>query len=50
MFSLPIGIYVFESFYWSMDLSRIEWAASFYELWSKAGATPAYKSKTQQSI
>ena len=26
-----------------MDISRIEWAASFYELWSKAGATPTYR-------
>ena len=24
-------------------VSRVEWAASFYELWSKAGATPTYR-------
>ena len=39
----PISFTCFESFYWSMDISRIEWAASFYELWSKAGATPNYR-------
>ncbi len=39
----PLAFTCSESFYWSMDLSRIEWAASFYELWSKAGATPAYR-------
>ncbi len=39
----PVSFTCFESFYWSMDISRIEWAASFYELWSKAGATPNYR-------
>ncbi len=39
----PVPFTCFESFYWSMDISRIEWAASFYELWSKAGATPNYR-------
>ena len=39
----PLAFTCSESFYWSMDLSRIEWAASFYELWSKAGATPTYR-------
>ena len=39
----PASFTCFESFYWSMEISRIEWAASFYELWSKAGATPTYR-------
>ena len=39
----PVSFTCFESFYWSLDISRIEWAASFYELWSKAGATPTYR-------
>ena len=26
-----------------MDITTIEWASNFYELWSKAGATPSYK-------
>ncbi len=39
----PVSFTCFESFYWGMDLSRIEWAASWYELWSKAGATPNYR-------
>ena len=39
----PIGLTCFDNFYWSMDSSRIELAANWYELWSKAGATPNYR-------
>ena len=39
----PVSFTCFESFYWGIDISRIEWAASFYELWAKAGATPTYR-------
>ena len=39
----PLSYTCFESFYWGLDVSRVEWAASFYELWSKAGATPTYR-------
>ena len=39
----PLTVTCFENFYWSMDIERIESAAVWYELWSKAGATPNYR-------
>ena len=39
----PLPFTCFKSFYWGMDITTIEWASNFYELWSKAGATPSYK-------
>ena len=39
----PLTATCFENFYWSMDIERIESAAVWYELWSKAGATPNYR-------
>ena len=39
----PVASTCFENFYWAMDLSRIENAMSFYELWSKSGANPNYR-------
>tara|TARA_B100001121_G_C18670667_1_gene613628 strand:+ start:273 stop:1937 length:1665 start_codon:yes stop_codon:yes gene_type:complete len=39
----PLSITCAQSFNWGMDISTIEWAGNFYELWSKAGATPNYK-------
>jgi len=39
----PVAVTCFESFYWAVDMSRIESAMNWYELWSKAGATPTYR-------
>ena len=39
----PVAITCFENFYWAMDLSRIENAMNWYELWSKSGANPNYR-------
>ena len=39
----PLSFTCSEFFYWSMDISRIELAANWYELWSKAGASPNYR-------
>ncbi len=39
----PLSTTCIQSFYWGQDISTIEWAGNFYELWSKAGATPNYK-------
>ena len=39
----PVVNTCFENFYWAMDMSRIEAAMNWYELWSKSGASPNYR-------
>ena len=42
-FIYPLSFTCFEKFYWGLDISRVQEAAQWYELWSKAGASPNYR-------
>ena len=42
-FIYPLSFTCFEKFYWGLDILRIQEAAQWYELWSKAGASPNYR-------
>ena len=39
----PVVSTCFENAFWAMDMSRIEMAMNWYELWSKSGANPNYR-------
>ena len=39
----PVTSTCFENAFWAMDMSRIEMAMNWYELWSKSGANPNYR-------
>ena len=39
----PVTSTCFENAFWAMDMTRIEYAMNWYELWSKSGANPNYK-------
>jgi hypothetical protein len=39
----PVTSTCFENAFWAMDMSRIETAMNWYELWSKSGANPNYR-------
>ncbi len=45
----PLSFTCFEKFYWGLDISRVQEAAQWYELWSKAGATPNYRVENPES-
>ena len=48
-FIYPLSFTCFEKFYWGLDISRVQEAAQWYELWSKAGATPNYRVENPES-
>ena len=45
----PLSFTCFEKFYWGLDISRVQEAAQWYELWSKAGATPKLITSVKES-
>ena len=48
-FIYPLSFTCYEKFYWGLDISRVQEAAQWYELWSKAGATPNYRVENPES-
>ncbi len=48
-FIYPLSFTCFEKFYWGLDISKVQEAAQWYELWSKAGATPNYRVENPES-
>lgn len=39
----PLSFTCFENFYWSVSLESVNSLNNWYQLWSKAGATPTYR-------
>jgi hypothetical protein len=42
-FIYPLSFTCFENFYWSVSLESVHSLNNWYQLWSKAGATPNYR-------
>ena len=42
-FIYPLSFTCFENFYWSVSLDSVHSLNNWYQLWSKAGATPNYR-------